>query len=374
MKGILCACLLVSLHPVAQAYEADVHFSTTYVLARAVGWSEDDALTIASANQGVDENLATVAALEVDPMPGPSFAGYAMSSLHQARQNLEFHCFSRTRGTDGRISADVREVMSGHFAVVPDDDADPRANTRRLIALGAALHCQQDAYAHAGFGGSCGSYAGSCSGHSYETFLDQVVFGLLKRHYYNPDHPGVSGESLFDALQKTVRELSVRRRRPSLRVIRATALVALSDALRASGLDLADDVRIECNRYIAGKWLFDFLGSARDARNNRPTVETLAPDVAATCRNPSLAAATIIRIPKPRFPRLNADASPHLVRTDGSYEQVRGGYVGSISGERTSGHLPEPDSRKASLQLSHWSQLLALPLFGQTLRSANDAR
>ena len=47
MKGILCACLLASLQPVAQAYEADVHYSATYVLARAAGWTEADARTIA---------------------------------------------------------------------------------------------------------------------------------------------------------------------------------------------------------------------------------------------------------------------------------------------------------------------------------------
>ena len=88
MKGILCACLLLSLQSMteAQAYEADIHFSATYVLARAVGWPEADALTIASANQGVDENQDTVAALEVDTSPSPSSAGYVTSSLHQAER------------------------------------------------------------------------------------------------------------------------------------------------------------------------------------------------------------------------------------------------------------------------------------------------
>src|SRR5687767_11277525 len=150
MKEILCACLLVSLQSmtVAQAYEADIHYSTTYVLARAVGWSESDARTIASANQGVDENQDTVAALEVETIP--------VSSLRQAEKNLRFHCFSKTRGPAGPISADVLEIISGHFAKVPDHDEDPRRNSRRLIALGVALHCQQDAYSHAGFGGSCG--------------------------------------------------------------------------------------------------------------------------------------------------------------------------------------------------------------------------
>src|SRR5436190_11802558 len=127
MKGFFCACLLVSLlwMSAAQAYEADIHYSTTYVLARAVGWSEADALIIASANQGVDENQDTVAALEVDTIS---------SSLRQAEKNLRFHCFSKTRGPAGEISADVRGVMSRHFAEVPDYDEDPRRNARRLIA------------------------------------------------------------------------------------------------------------------------------------------------------------------------------------------------------------------------------------------------
>src|SRR5678815_4489569 len=167
MKGILCACLLASLQSMtAEAYEADIHYSTTYVLARAVGWPEADALTIASANQGVDENQDTVAALEMDTAPSSSFAGYATSSLHQAEKNLQLHCFSRTGAAAGQIAADVREVMSDHFAAVPDLDDDAPSHTRRLIALGAALHCQQDAYSHEGFGGSCGSYSGSCYGHS----------------------------------------------------------------------------------------------------------------------------------------------------------------------------------------------------------------
>src|SRR4051812_29664675 len=137
MKGILCACLLKSLHSVTQAYEADIHYSATYVLARAAGWPVAEARTIASADQGVDENQDTVAALEVDTNPA--------SSLHQAERNLRFHCFSKTGGQAGEISADVLQVMSAHFARVPVHD-ESRSNARRLIALGVALHCQQDAY------------------------------------------------------------------------------------------------------------------------------------------------------------------------------------------------------------------------------------
>ena len=370
MKGILGACLLVSLQSFgpAQAYEADIHYSTTYVLARAVGWTGADALKIASANQAMDENQDTVAALEADATPSPSISGYVMSSLRQAERNLLFHCFSKTREQGSGIAADVRKVISGHFAEVRDHAEDPRKNTGRLIALGVALHCLQDAHSHVGFGGSCGSFEGSCHGHTYETFLDQAVFSLLKKHHYNPDHPGVSGERLLEALQGTVSELAVRRPKGSLRSIPAHELTALSDQLRKSGLDLPDEVRRDCNRYIAGKWLFGFLHSSNRKQGSPDTVETLAPEVAATCRNPSLASATIIRIPAPRFPRLNPDASPHLVRDDGSYELARGEHFDVYSA------IPGHRSHKVRVQLSHWSQLLSLPRRTQVALWSEDSK
>jgi hypothetical protein len=358
MKGILCACLLVSLQSLtsAQAYEADIHYSTTYVLARAVGWTQADALTIASANQAMDENADTVAALEVDANSRPSYAGHVSSSLRQAERNLMFHCFSKTRGAAGQISADVRKVISRRFAELPDPDEEPRKNSTRLIALGVALHCLQDAYSHVDFGGSCGSYSGSCYGHMHQTFLDQVVFGVLGKHHFNPDHPGVSGERLLETLQGTVRELTARRRRSSSRSIPNGALLALSDSLRGSGLDLPDDVRRECNRHIAGKWLHDFFRSGHRAHTGPDKQKTLAPEVAAGCKNASLASATIVTVPDPRFPRLNPDASPYLVRADGSYQPVHAGDFGaSLSG------VPDYRTQKVKLQLSHWSHFLALP-------------
>jgi hypothetical protein len=371
MKGILCACLLASLDAMtaAQAYEADIHYSTTYVLARAVGWTQADALTIASANQAMDENPDTVAALEVEATRSPSLAGSVRSSLRQAEKNLIFHCFSKTRGPAGEISADVRKVMSGHFARVPDRDKDPRANARRLIALGVALHCQQDAYSHAGFGGSCGSYSGSCYGHTHQTVLDQMVFSLLGKHHFNPDHPGVSGEWLLEALGGTVSELQARRPKSASRSVPRNALLSLSDDLRGSGLYLPDEVRRDCNRHIAGKWLFDYLRSRGKTQNSPDTLETLAPEVASTCKNASLASATIVKIPHPRFPRLNADASPYLVRADGSYQPVRGGDFGvfspAIHARGIAARLPDYSTHKVRLQLSHWSQLLAWPLTTQ---------
>lgn len=367
MKRILIACLLTALlfTTAAQAYEADIHFSTTYVLARAVGWPGADALTIASANQAVDENRHTVAALELHASSGPTLARHVASSLHQAEKNLRFHCFSSARGKGGRISADVRDIISGHLARVGSRSGG-RRDAGSLIALGTALHCQQDAHAHVEFGGSCGPHPGSCYGHTHETLLDQVVFRLLGKHHFNPDHPGVSGHSLLEALQGTVRELAARRPRGSQRPTAANELSALADALRASGLELPDDVRRECNRYIAGKWLFETLHSRGTTHSGSDTLETLSPKVAATCRNAALASATIVRVPDPRFPRLGADASPTLVRADGTYQLMRDGdFDVSTLNIHVEEISADDETHRVKVQLSHWRQLLALPLAGQ---------
>src|SRR5690349_24472180 len=329
----------------AQAYEADIHYSATYVLARAAGWSAADARTIASANEGVDENQDTVAALEVDSIA---------SSLHQAEQNLKYHCFSQAPGQEGQISADVRKVISSHFADVPRSEGDARSKASRLIALGVALHCQQDAYSHAGFGGSCGSHSGSCYGHTYETFLERVTFRLLKKHYFDPDHPGVSGQRTLGALRDSARELAVYRPRASS--LSNKALVALSNELRASGLELPDEVRRDCNRYIAGKWLFDHFPSGGRTQGGSETLEMLPPEVAETCRNVSLASAIVVRIPEPRFPRLNPDASPSLVRADGTYELPVDGHLDDALPA-----MANYNSHRATVQLSHWRQLISLP-------------
>ena len=354
MKGLLLACLLASLQTmtVARAYEADIHYSTTYVLARAAGWTGADALTIASANQGVDENQDTVAALEVDSIS---------NSLHQAEKNLRLHCFSNAHGESRGVSADVRKLVARHFAEVADRDEDPRANARRLIALGAALHCQQDAHAHVGFGGSCGSHSGSCFGHTYETFLDQVVFRVLKKHYFDPDHPGVSGERLLEALQGTVSELVAHRQETSTRSIAASELVALADALRGSGLELPHELRRECNRYIAGKWLHDFFRSRSLTLKSPDKLERLAPEVAITCKNAALDSSVVVRIPEPRFPRMNPDAAPSLVRADGTYQ---------LAGQEGVDY----ETREPRVYLSHWRQLVALPLMTQVALVSADSK
>jgi hypothetical protein len=119
MKRILCACLLASLQSitVARAYEADIHYSATFALARAVGWYEADALTIASANQAVDENQETVAALEVDAIRHSSVAGYVASSFvvripEPRYPRLDSNASPYLVGADGSY----QQVRGGEFA------------------------------------------------------------------------------------------------------------------------------------------------------------------------------------------------------------------------------------------------------------------
>jgi hypothetical protein len=135
-------------------------------------------------------------------------------------------------------------------------------------------------------------------------------------------------------------------------------------------------VRRDCNRYIAGKWLVDFFHSGGRSQKSPDRLEILAPKVAVTCRNASLGSATVVTLPPPRFPRLNPDASPYLVSANGSYQPLLNGDFGASSpGIHTGGIaalLPDYSARKVTVQLSHWSQLLALPLT-QVARSSEGS-
>ena len=80
---------------------------------------------------------------------------------------------------------------------------------------------------------------------------------------------------------------------------------------------------------------------------------------------------------EPRFPRLDADASPYLVRADGTYQRVRGGdfdvALPAIKAENIVSRIPNSNARKVKVQLSHWSQLLALPLTMQVALASADS-
>src|SRR5579859_3689471 len=94
--GLAFAALMVTLSPrVGFAYESDMHYDATFALAVTSGWSWDDSRVIASADQGVDENKETVAALESDVAISAGYPAKAtIGAFHQASRNFLFHSFS----------------------------------------------------------------------------------------------------------------------------------------------------------------------------------------------------------------------------------------------------------------------------------------
>jgi RHS repeat-associated protein len=102
-------------------YKEDVHRGLTTVLALAVGFDVQDAIAIAAANQGVDDDPRT-----------SSFSGL------EARRNFHF------------TTAERRQDLWAAF------ESQPSVKT-----LGVFLHVEQDSYSHSGFGPTIGhAFAG----------------------------------------------------------------------------------------------------------------------------------------------------------------------------------------------------------------------
>ena len=91
-------------------YDVDVHLGWTYIWAAAAGFSANDALAIATANQGVDEGLSN-----------PFFWPIGSTALH---------------------------FMSRKEAGIAVEQAIQQGN---LKLFGRALHMFQDSYSHAGY-------------------------------------------------------------------------------------------------------------------------------------------------------------------------------------------------------------------------------
>jgi hypothetical protein len=151
----------------ARAYNEDLHYYVTFVLAVTLGMEWDQALAVASATQAVDQNLFTKPtehAAWKSPTghndPEQQTLGPLPLSLGLSLQDYFFHCFSRERGdTRGQPHATVIEHLNGleKRAVTLIDEGntsnDANDKSRALIAIGIYLHCQQDSLSHSGYGG-----------------------------------------------------------------------------------------------------------------------------------------------------------------------------------------------------------------------------
>src|SRR5262249_42867832 len=147
------------------AYNEDVHYGATFVLALAVGMDWDQARTIASADQEVDQNIFTkpteYAAVSSPIRPREPIAKiFGPLSLGLSLQDYVFHCFSPVQDVRGQPNAMVIENL-GRLEKRANDlietskaSNDLRDRFRALVAIGIYLHCQQDSWAHSGYGGN----------------------------------------------------------------------------------------------------------------------------------------------------------------------------------------------------------------------------
>lgn len=109
----------------AFAYEEDTHFLMTYVICRAAGMTEDEALTVAAVDQGMDDSKDTNA---IDKGPNVT-------------EQWLWHAIDK--GGDMKAAG-----ILGRRDALFNDAVNERDARIRLIRLGIFFHFQQDSWAH----------------------------------------------------------------------------------------------------------------------------------------------------------------------------------------------------------------------------------
>ncbi len=165
----------------SSAYEEDTHFGMTYMICRSVGFTPDEALLVAAADQGVDDSDGT------SPV-GPHFYN-AVAERYIANQWM-WHAIGRSY----RVIFAQRDRM---FAI--SQDVWLSNNQReRLVLLGVFFHYQQDTWAHRRhyqeaqnteslIPASRTSYTPYASPFGHFVTLDNVVSS--PSDYHQPDRP-----------------------------------------------------------------------------------------------------------------------------------------------------------------------------------------
>ena len=123
--SLMAAVLLLIAAPTF-AYEEDTHFLMTYVICKSVGFTDEEALTVAAVDQGMDDSQDTNAHDGVVP---------------QITEEWMWHALDR----DGKMHASG--VLARRDVLFKDaiNEKDPK---NRLIRLGIFFHFQQDTWAH----------------------------------------------------------------------------------------------------------------------------------------------------------------------------------------------------------------------------------
>jgi hypothetical protein len=276
LSGCLCA-----VASNATAYDSDVHYSTTLALALALGMAWPDAKIVASADQGVDENVDTRPTEHV--AVGPTLPDQQAQLQFQnvflglSLQDYYFHCFSREPDDPGRRHKSVLDhlndlesqantaigkyledlaVNAGGLNAPAPERAD---KVRALISIGVYLHCQQDSWSHSGFG-------------KYP--LGHVVADLQGE---SPDHPANRPDMLTSALIETKDKLSSFMSRWGQQPVTVTGtdIAELTKGMVMERTQKWDSAEwIACNDAVSRYWLEKF-GTAHAASG----VASLPPDM-----------------------------------------------------------------------------------------------
>ncbi|HEV7644978.1 MAG TPA: DUF6765 family protein [Pyrinomonadaceae bacterium] len=128
----LCRLLTVALaifvfSTAASAYDEDTHFQMTYVLCRSVGFTPQEALVIAAADQGMDDSTHTIAnVLVIIPRP---------------KQQWLWHAFDR--GGKMRAAGIIARRDELFRQALQETD-----QYKKLVRFGVFFHYQQDSWAH----------------------------------------------------------------------------------------------------------------------------------------------------------------------------------------------------------------------------------
>lgn len=337
---------------VCLAYEVDVHYYATFALALVSGWSWNDARVIASADQAVDENKRTVAALDTDVAISVGLSPkVAIGVVHQAPQNFLLHSFSPEDDRDkGLLFAPVACALEqcGKRAsdllkkpIYARNDAADHART--LIAIGVYMHCYEDMASHYGYGDQCPpdlkKYPGSCMGHTVDSLLERLERkAQIFRKPLNPDNPIVKPlddmRKVFSDSAGTLASSHEKLYGGADHSIEAyhAAVDLPTMVLRDPGVDaLPDEQRIECNRERIGAWLYDRL--EKTGRLSEIPKASIRDTQGGMC-----GAGPAIIIPDPRYPRLDGAAAPVDVQKTGQYVSTVDGNTFDYEIEDLKGH------------------------------------
>lgn len=134
----------------------DFHYYCIGVLAKAAGFKEDDALTIAYASQYVDDATESepirVGEMLFDPVRTAHFGLASLGWSIQKRVHIPFH-FIPPKPLESPDDTFVTEPNSSFAQMIWNEAIKVENGLRRLCRMGVALHTLTDTWAHQGFSG-----------------------------------------------------------------------------------------------------------------------------------------------------------------------------------------------------------------------------